>query len=98
MHLETIAIHGDAGAGDGTGAVVPPIHLSTTFLRAEDGSYPSGHIYTRSSNPNRDGLERCLAALEGGAVAAAFGSGSAATLAILQALRPGDHVIAPVDA
>lgn len=98
MRLETIAIHGDEGVADATGAVVPPIHLSTTFLRAADGSYPGGHVYTRSSNPNREGLERCLAALEGGEAAAAFGSGSAATLALFQALRPGDHVIAPADA
>jgi cystathionine gamma-synthase len=68
-----------------TGAVMPPIHLSTTFERNEDGSYPSGFVYTRSENPNRAALEACLAALEGGSTAAAFGSGMAAIAAILQA-------------
>jgi len=95
MRLETLAIHADEGQDPHTGAVVPPITLSTTFLRAEDGSYPSGNVYTRAGNPNRNGLERTLAALEGGAAAAAFASGQAASYAIFQTLQPGDHVIAP---
>jgi cystathionine gamma-synthase len=78
--------------------VAPAIHLSTTFERAADGSYPGGHIYARTSNPNRVALEECLAALEGGAAAAAFASGSAATMSLLQALSAGDHVVAPNDA
>ena len=81
-----------------TGAVAPPIHLSTTFERGPDGSYPAGYTYSRSANPNRQALERGLAALEGGVDAAAFGSGSAAAMAVFQALAPGDHIIAPVDA
>ncbi|MBC8078683.1 MAG: aminotransferase class V-fold PLP-dependent enzyme [Chloroflexales bacterium] len=97
MHPETLAIHADHAPDAATGAVVPPIHLSTTFVREPDGSYASGYSYGRSANPNRAGLEQCLAALEGGAAAAAFASGSAATLAILQSLAPGDHVIAPAD-
>lgn len=95
MRLETLAIHADDGQDPHSGAVVPPINLSTTFLRAEDGSYPSGNVYTRAGNPNRNGLERTLAALEGGAAAAAFASGQAASYAIFQTLQPGDHVIAP---
>ncbi len=55
-------------------------------------------VYTRTNNPNRDALEHCVAALEGGAVAAAFSSGSAAMMGLLQALAPGDHVLAPQDA
>src|SRR2546426_7404953 len=55
-------------------------------------------MYSRNSNPNRSALEECLAALEGGAAAAAFASASAATSAILLTLRPGDHVVAPIDA
>lgn len=78
--------------------MTPPIHLSTTFERAPDGSYPRGHLYGRNSNPNRAELEACLAALEGGRAAAAFASGSAATMTVFQALAPGDHVVAPVDA
>ena len=82
-----------------TGAVTPPIHLSTTFERAPDGALgPHGFLYTREDNPTRRALERCLAELEGGAACAAFASGSAATAAIFQALRPGDHVLAPHDA
>jgi cystathionine gamma-synthase len=77
--------------------VTPPIHLSTTYQRAEDGSYPQGFIYARGGNPNRTALEECLAALEGGESAVAFASGSAATMAVFQVLSPGDHVIAPND-
>ncbi|MCB0048264.1 MAG: PLP-dependent transferase, partial [Caldilinea sp.] len=79
------------------GAVMPPIHLSTTFERAADGSYTDGYVYTRSENPNRRALEECLAALEGGETSAAFGSGMAAIAAIFQALGTRDHVIFPDD-
>ena len=97
MRLETLAVHAGREADPATGAVTPPIHLSTTFERAADGSYPRGYFYSRVANPNRDALEKCLAALEGGAAAAAFSSGSAATMTVFQALSPGDHVIAPTD-
>ena len=98
MQLETLAIHAGQTPDPSTGAVMPPIHLSTTFERNADGSYPSGYVYTRTENPNRAALESCLAALEGGVVAAAFGSGMAAIAAIFQALRPGDHILFPDDA
>jgi cystathionine gamma-synthase len=98
MHLETLAVHAGHGVDEATGAVTPPIHLSTTFERGPEGEFPHGHIYSRSSNPNRAALEACLAALEGGAAAATFSSGSAATMTVFQALAPGDHVIAPHDA
>jgi cystathionine gamma-synthase len=98
MHIETLAVHAGSTVDEKTGAVTPPIHLSTTFERAPDGSFPSGFIYSRSGNPTRQSLEACLAELEGGAAAAAFSSGQAATFAILQALQPGDHVIGPEDA
>jgi cystathionine gamma-synthase len=98
MRLETLAVHAGASVDAATGAVTPPIHLSTTFERAEDGTFPSGFIYTRSANPTRQALETALAALEGGAGAAAFASGSAATAAVFQTLDPGAHVIAPEDA
>jgi cystathionine gamma-synthase len=96
-HIETLAIHADHQADPVTGAVMPPLHLSTTFERAADGSYPGGYIYSRTDNPNRAALERLLAALEGGAEAFALGSGMAAIMTVLQALDPGDHVIAPQD-
>ena len=98
LHPETIAVHAGRKIDPATGAVTMPIHLSTTFQRAEDGSFPSGFDYTRSNNPNRAALEKALAALEGGAVAAAFASGVAAAMSIFQALAPNDHVIAPLEA
>jgi cystathionine gamma-synthase len=98
LHLETLAIHAGHTIDLASGAVTSPIVLSTTFERAPDLSFPHGHIYIRDRNPNRTELEVVLAALEGGADAAAFASGSAATLAIIAALQPGDHVIAPLDA
>ncbi|MCS6828115.1 MAG: PLP-dependent transferase [Caldilinea sp.] len=98
MHIETLAIHGGHRSDPATGAVVSPLHLSTTFERAADGGYPSGYVYTRTANPNRNELETLLAALEGGAAAAAFASGLAAIHAIFQSLAPGDHVLFPDDA
>lgn len=97
MRIETLAIHAGRSIEPASGGVSASLHLATTFERAEDGSYPKGHIYSRESQPNRSDLERCLAALEGGVSAAAFASGSAATSTLLQALAPGDHVIAPDD-
>ena len=97
LRFETLAVHAGHGVDAATGAVTPPIHLSTTFERAADGSYPHGWIYSRNHNPNRDGLEAALAALEGGAACAAFSSGLAAVTAVIQGLAPGDHVVAPGD-
>ncbi len=94
---ETIAVHAGRGVDPATGAVVAPIHLSTTFQRAKDGSFP-GFDYIRTNNPNRAALETALAQLEGGAVSAAFASGVAAAMSLFQTLAPNDHVIAPVEA
>jgi cystathionine gamma-synthase len=95
MNPETIAVHGAHGPDAATGAVAPPIHLSTTFERAPDGSLPHGFLYARDANPNRVALERVLTVLERGAAAAAFSSGQAATMAVFQSLAPGDHVVLP---
>lgn len=100
MNFETIAAQAAHQVDAATGAVAPPIYLSTTFERDPDGEYSRGFVYSRVDNPNRRALEQCLALLEGGETgnaAAAFGSGSAATAAVFQALAPGDHVIAPDD-
>ena len=97
MKIETKAVHAGRRIEAGSRDVTSAIHLSTTFERAEDGSFPGGFLYSRESNPNRKALEEALAVLEGGAVALAFSSGSAATMSVLQALSPGDHVIAPED-
>ena len=97
IRIETLAVHAGHAVDAATGAVATPIHLSTTFERDAEGGYPHGYVYARGANPTRDALEQGLAALEGGEAAAAFGSGLAASSAILQALAPGDHVVAPMD-
>jgi cystathionine gamma-synthase len=97
VKLETLSIHVGREVAADTGAVAPPIHLSTTYERDADGSYPRGYSYARPANPGRVALEQCLAALEGGAEAFAFGSGSAASLAVFALLRAGDHLIAPIE-
>ena len=92
---ETIAAQALHAIDEPTGAVVPPIHLSTTYAR--DASYElRGRTYTRDENPTPVVAERVLAALEGGAAALTFASGMAsATAAIRAAVKPGDHVISP---
>jgi len=97
IRIETLAVHAGHTVDAATGAVATPIHLSTTFERDAEGGYPHGYVYARGANPTRDALEQGLATLEGGESAAAFGSGLAASSAILQALAPGDHVVAPTD-
>src|SRR5437016_227206 len=98
MKIETLAVHAGQRVDPATGAVSAPIHLSTTFERDVEGTYSRGFMYTRNNNPNRQALEEGISALEGGASAAAFASGTSATGAIFQALAPGDHVLAHVDA
>jgi cystathionine gamma-synthase len=98
MRIETRAVHAGRAPERGTRDVVPAIHQSTTFQKAEDGSLPGGYLYGRPNNPNREALQEALASLEEGAAALAFSSGSAATLALMHSLTPGDHVIAPDDA
>jgi cystathionine gamma-synthase len=98
MRIETIAVHAGHAPDAETGAVTPPIHLSTTFEREPDLSFRAGHLYARYSNPNRAALETCLAQLEGGGSAACFASGSSATMAVFQSLEPDAHVLLPEDA
>jgi cystathionine gamma-synthase len=98
MRIETIAVHAGHDVDPATAAVTPPIHLSTTFAREADGSYRAGFLYSRYANPNRSALEQCLAALEGGAAACTFASGSSATLTLLHAIGPGAHVVMGDDA
>jgi cystathionine gamma-synthase len=98
MKIETLAVHAGHAIDPGTGAVSAPIHLSTTFERDIEGAYSRGFMYTRNNNPNRQALERGISMLEGGQTAAAFGSGTAAAMALFHALSPGDHVLAHVDA
>jgi cystathionine gamma-synthase len=97
MKIETIAIHAGNHIDATSKAVIQPIVMSTTFERNADGTYPGGHIYSRSSNPNRTALENVLAKLENGTDAASFSSGNAAGMAVFQSLKPGTHIIAPDD-
>ena len=97
LKMETLAVHAGRRTDPATGAVTPPIHLSTTFERGPDGEYPLGFSYSREGNPTRQSLEECLASLEGGKEALAFSSGLAVATALLQGLEPGDHIVAPAD-
>jgi cystathionine gamma-synthase len=97
--FETLAIHAGQEPDRATGAVVPPIHTSTTFLQDGVGGLRGGYEYGRSANPTRDALQECLAALEGGRRGMAFASGLAAEDVLLRTvLAPGDHVVIPDDA
>lgn len=99
MRFETKAIHVGREIDPATRAVTTPLHLSTTYERAEDGSYPSEFIYGRENNPNRRALEECLAALEEGFDCVSFSSGMAAIASLIEAL-PEDkprRVIMPND-
>jgi cystathionine gamma-lyase len=88
----TKAIHAGQPADPTTGAVMPPISLSTTFAQASPG-VTKGFEYSRSGNPTRNQYEDCIAALEGGKYGLAFASGSSSTATILAMFGPGDHVI-----
>ena len=78
-----------------TKAVVPPIHMSSTYQRDTDNNYSSGRIYARADNPTFDQVEATLAALEGGSKALVFSSGMSAACACFLAWSPGDHIIVP---
>jgi cystathionine beta-lyase/cystathionine gamma-synthase len=92
--IDTLCIHAGQEPDPIHGAVMTPIVLSSTF--AQDGPAMlkgPGFDYSRAGNPTRDALEKCFAALEGGKHGVAFGSGCAATMAILLLLKSGDHVL-----
>ncbi len=97
MKVETRAVHAGRRIDPSTGAVAPPIHLSTTYERAADGEYPLGFSYSREGNPTRSTLEKCLAELEGGKEALTFSSGLAVATALIEGLEPGDHILIPQD-
>lgn len=94
----TTAVHAGQEPDPLTGAVVPPIYQTSTFVQDGVNVLRAGHEYSRGSNPTRNGLETQLAALEGGHRAFAFASGLAAEDALLRAvLRPGDHLVLGAD-
>jgi cystathionine gamma-lyase len=94
--IETLVIHGGQHSEPITGAVMPPIFQTSTYVQKSPGEH-SGFEYSRTQNPTRFALERSLAALEGGTHGLAFASGCAATTAVIQLLDAGDHVIAGDD-
>jgi len=94
-HPDTIAAQALGWIDEATRAVIPPLHVSSTYLRDPDNQYRSGRVYARADNPAFDQAEAVLAALEGGRAALLFASGMAAATACFQALAPGDHVLAP---
>jgi cystathionine gamma-synthase len=95
--FETRAIHAGQEPDPTTGAVVPPLSLSSTFVQSAVGEH-SGFEYARSANPTRQAYEECLASLEGAARGFAFASGMAAEDAVLRLLAAGDRVLLPDDA
>src|SRR5690349_10655162 len=98
--FSTNAIHAGQDPDPTTGAVITPLHLSSTFAQdGVGGTRAGGYEYARSANPTRTALQECLAALEGGRHGFAFGSGMGASDVLLRVLvRPGDHLVIPHDA
>lgn len=96
MRFRTRAIHVGQERDPQTGAVVPPVHVASTFVQPGAGQWGE-FDYSRSGNPTRRSLERALADLEGGCGALAFSSGMAATHCVTMLLAPGDHIVAGTD-
>ena len=96
MKFRTKAIHIGNQRCQTTGAVVPPIHLASTYVQDIPGEWGE-YDYSRSGNPTRDNMETTLAALENGVDALAFSSGMAATHCVTMLLEAGDHVVAGTD-
>lgn len=96
MKFATKTIHGGQAPEPATGAVMPPIFTSSTYIQESPGVH-KGFEYSRSHNPTRFAWERAVASLEGGSRGFAFGSGMAATSTIMELLDSGDHVVAMDD-
>ncbi len=96
LKFATLAIHGGQSPEPATGAVMPPIFTSSTYIQESPGVH-QGFEYSRSQNPTRFAWERAVASLEGGEHGFAFASGMAATSTIMELLDSGDHVIAMDD-
>ena len=97
MRLETLAVHAGAEPDAETGAVAPPIQLSTTFRHGPAAERVAGYEYQREGNPTQDRLEAALVALEGGEAALAYASGMAAIAGLLETLASGSLVLVPDD-
>lgn len=95
LRPETLAAHALGRVDETTGAIIPPLHASTTYERDGDLGYSRGRCYSRADNPTYDAAADTLTALEGGAHTLLFASGMAAASAAFLALDPGDHVVVP---
>lgn len=93
--VESDLVQGGHDASSGIGAVVPPIHPSTTFARDENYDLVSDYLYSRHGAPNHEPVERLAARLDNGADAQVFSSGLAAFAALIETVPPGDTVVAP---
>jgi cystathionine beta-lyase/cystathionine gamma-synthase len=96
MKFATRAIHAGMEPDTGTGAIIPPIYQTSTFVQAAPGDH-KGYEYARSQNPTRKALETALASIENARFALSFSSGVAASDAVIRLLLPGDEVIAAND-
>jgi cystathionine gamma-synthase len=97
MEFETRAIHAGQEPDPATGAIVPPIYASSTFVQDAVGEH-KGYEYSRTGNPTRTVLQDCVASLEDAEHGLAFASGLAASDAVLRLVSPGDHIVIPSDA
>jgi cystathionine gamma-lyase len=96
QHFATRAIHGGQQPDPRTGAVMPPIYATSTYVQSSPGVH-KGYEYSRTANPTRDALQAAMANLEGGPAGFAFASGMAATSTVLELLDSGSHIIAMHD-
>jgi cystathionine gamma-lyase len=96
QRFATRAIHGGQHPDPLTGAVMPPIYATSTYVQSSPGVH-QGYDYARTRNPTRDALQAAVANLEGGAACFAFASGMAATATLLELLDAGSHIIAMHD-
>jgi cystathionine beta-lyase/cystathionine gamma-synthase len=94
--FETRVIHGGQHPDPSTGAIMPPIFQTSTYVQSSPGVH-KGYEYSRSQNPTREALERCVADLEGGLRGYAFASGLAGMSTVLELLDSGAHIIASDD-
>lgn len=97
MKFETKAIHGGQHHEPVTGAVMPPVFMTSTYFQHSPGVTIGGYEYSRASNPTRTALENALASIENGVRGLAFSSGLAATDCLLRSLKAGDEIIAMDD-
>jgi cystathionine gamma-lyase len=94
--FETRAIHAGQSPDPSTGAIMPPIYATSTYVQSSPGVH-LGYEYSRSQNPTREALERCVADLENGRRGYAFASGLAAMSTVLELLDAGAHIVASDD-